>query len=105
MAMMSASGMATADELVESAFNTDTATRTSLVDVWIGSRLRIRRASRGMSQREFSKLLGIDQSDLAAFEAGAERIKANLLFRIAESLDVRPDYFFRGYVEEKAKAL
>ena len=103
--MMSTSVMPSVDELVQSAVNRDTATRTPLVDVWIGSRLRIGRASRGMSQREFSKLLGIDQGDLAAFEAGAERIKANLLFRIAESLDVRPDYFFRGYVEEKANAL
>ncbi len=49
--------------------------------------------------------MGIDQNDLAAFEAGAERINANLLFRIAKSLNVRPDYFFRGYVEEKSKAL
>jgi hypothetical protein len=35
-------------------------------------------------------------TNLAACEAGAKRINANLLFRIAKSLDVRPDYFFRG---------
>jgi DNA-binding transcriptional regulator YiaG len=102
---MSASVMATADELVRSAIDVNSATRTSLVDVWIGSRVRIRRTSLGMSRQEFSKRLGVDQHDLAAFENGAERIKANLLFRIAESLDVRPDYFFRGYVEEKPEAL
>jgi len=77
----------------------------SPVDVWIGTHVRIKRTSRGMTQQEFSKLLGIDQNDLAAFEAGAERINANLLFRIAESLDVRPDFFFLGYVEEKPKTL
>jgi transcriptional regulator with XRE-family HTH domain len=49
--------------------------------------------------------LDIDRNHMAAFEAGAERINANLLFRIAKSLDVGPDYFFRGYVEETPKAL
>ena len=101
--MMPASATAIADQLVQSAV--DSTSRTSLVDVWIGSRVRIKRTSLGMSQQEFSKRLSIDQNDLAAFEAGAERIKANLLFRIANSLDVQPDYFFRGYVEQKAKAL
>jgi transcriptional regulator with XRE-family HTH domain len=60
---------------------------------------------RGLTQQEFSELLDMDPNDLAAFEAGAKRINANLLFRIAKSLDVRPDYFFRGYVEEMPKAL
>jgi transcriptional regulator with XRE-family HTH domain len=49
--------------------------------------------------------LGIGRNHLAAFEAGTERINANLLFRIAMALDVRPDYFFRGYVEERPKAI
>jgi transcriptional regulator with XRE-family HTH domain len=97
--------MASADELVQSPINVDSATRISPVDMWIGSRVRIKRTSRGMSQHEFCKLMGIDRNRLAAFETGAERINANLLFRIATSLDVRPDHFFRGYVEEKPKAL
>ena len=102
--MMSTSVMPSVDELGKSAVNTDTATRTSLVDVWIGSRVRIKRTSLGMSRQEFSKRLGIDQIDLTAFETGAQRVNANLLFRIAKSLDVRPDYFFRGFVDEAPKA-
>ena len=97
--------VATADESVQSAINVDYTARTSLVDMWIGSRVRIKWTSRGMSQQVLSKLLDIDQNVLAAFEAGAESISAHLLFRIAKSLDVRPDYFFRGYVEEKPRAL
>ena len=93
--------MTTADELVQSAIDAGFHHATSPVDMWIGSRVRIKRTSRGMSQQEFCKLLGIGRNDLAAFEAGAKRINANLLFRIAKSLDVRPDYFFRGYVEGK----
>jgi DNA-binding XRE family transcriptional regulator len=101
---MSTWAMSTADELVQSESNVGSTTRMSSVDMWIGSRVRVKRTSRGMNQQEFSSLLGIDRSKLAAFEAGAERINANLLFRIAESLDVRPDDFFRGYAEEKPKA-
>jgi transcriptional regulator with XRE-family HTH domain len=101
---MSTRVMPTADKLVQSAINVDSTTRTP-VGMWIGSRVRVKRTSRGMSKEEFCKLLGIDRNDLAAFETGAERINANLLFRIAKSLDVRPDYFFRGYVEEEPKAL
>ena len=29
---------------------------------------------------------------------------ASLLFRIAEFMDVRPDYFFRGYTDQHWKA-
>ena len=97
--------MATADESVQSAIDEDSTPRTSPVDMWIGSRVRIKRTSRGMSQEEFCKLLGVSRNDLAAFEAGAKRINANLLFRAAKSLDVQPDYFFRGYVEEQSRAI
>jgi transcriptional regulator with XRE-family HTH domain len=96
--------MATADESGQSALDVDSP-RKSPVDRWIGSRVRIKRTSRGMSQQEFCKLLDVGRNDLAAFEAGAKRINANLLFRIAKSLDVPPDYFFRGYVEEQSKAI
>ena len=96
--------MATADESVQSAIDVDF-DRKSPVDRWVGSWVRIKRTSRGMAQQEFCKLLGMDGNDLAAFEAGAKRINANLLFRIAKSLDVPPDYFFRGYVEEQPIAI
>ena len=93
------------DNRVQPGSALDYSARASAVDMWIGSRVRMKRTSRGMSQQEFSKLLGIGRNDLAAFEAGAKRINANLLFRIAKSLDVRPDYFFRGYVEEKSEGV
>jgi transcriptional regulator with XRE-family HTH domain len=51
-----------------------------------------------------SELLNIDYDNLAAYEAGVERINAKLLFQTAKLLDVRPDYFFRGYTTEDWKA-
>jgi ribosome-binding protein aMBF1 (putative translation factor) len=77
--------------------------RASFIDMFIGSRVRIRRTSRGLTQQDLSKLLDIDCDNLAAYEAGVERINARVLFQIAKVLDVRPDYFFRGYSSEDWK--
>jgi hypothetical protein len=86
-----------ADELAQTAIDVESSGRVSPVDTWVGSRVRIKRTSRGISGQEFSTALSIDANDLAAFEAGEKRINASLLFRIAKLMDVRPDYFFRGY--------
>ena len=72
--------------------------------MFIGSRVYIKRTSRGMTRHEFSELLNIDYNNLAAFEVGVERINAKLLFQIAKLLDVRPDYFW-GYTTEYWKAV
>jgi DNA-binding transcriptional regulator YiaG len=86
-------------ELAKSATDVNSIRRVSRVDAWIGSRVRIKRASLGINEQEFSTSLSIDRNHLAAFEAGEKRINANLLFRIAKLMDVRPDYFFRGYTD------
>jgi ribosome-binding protein aMBF1 (putative translation factor) len=86
-----------ADDLAQSAIDGNSTGRVSPVDAWVGSRVRIKRTSRGISKQEFSTSLSIEGNDLDAFEAGKKRINANLLFRIAKLMDVRPDYFFRGY--------
>jgi ribosome-binding protein aMBF1 (putative translation factor) len=86
-------------ELAKSATDVNSFRRVSPLDAWIGSRVRIKRTSRGISEQEFSRSLSIKGNDLAAFEAGEKRIHANLLFRIAKLMDVRPDYFFRGYAD------
>jgi ribosome-binding protein aMBF1 (putative translation factor) len=86
-------------ELAKSATDVNSIRRVSRLDAWIGSRVRIKRTSRGISEQEFSMSLNIDGNDLAAFEAGEKRINANLLFRIAKLMDVRPAYFFRGYTD------
>jgi ribosome-binding protein aMBF1 (putative translation factor) len=84
-------------ELAKSATDLNSIRRVSPVDAWIGSRVRIKRTSRGISEQEFSKSLSIKGNDLAAFEAGEKRINAELLFRISKLMDVCPGYFFQGY--------
>lgn len=72
---------------------------TNPSNVWIGSRLRAKRISRGMTQQELSQRLGCHCTDLNAHEAGTKRVSANLLLRIANLLEVHPSYFFQGYTE------
>jgi DNA-binding transcriptional regulator YiaG len=88
-----------ADDMDQFAIDVNSSGRVSPVDTWIGGRVRIKRTSRGISRQEFSTALSIDGNDLAAFEAGEKRVNASLLFRIAKLMDVRPDYFFRGYTD------
>jgi transcriptional regulator with XRE-family HTH domain len=99
---VSTSAISTLLELVQSvAAGADTVPSDNAL---IGGRVRLRRVSRGISQQELSRQLEIKSDDLAAYEAGETRINANLLFRIAKLLDVRPDFFFRASSEEDAKA-
>ena len=86
-------------ELAKSATEVNSIRRVSPVDAWIGSRVRIKRTSRGISEQGFSRSLSIKGNDLAAFEAGEKRTNANLLFGIAKLMDARPAYFFRGYTD------
>jgi ribosome-binding protein aMBF1 (putative translation factor) len=67
----------------------------------VGTRLRIKRTSRGISQQKLSEQLGINFDDVNAYEEGVKRVGANVLLRIAGLMDVRPDYFFQDYTEEE----
>ena len=93
----------TADAFAESRDGGDATTiapnSTNSIDTWIGSRLRTRRTSRGITQPDLSQQLAVDCKDINAFEAGEKRINAKLLLRIAHLLEVGPGYFFQGYTE------
>jgi transcriptional regulator with XRE-family HTH domain len=102
---MSTVANSTAGELVRPEIAVGVTTRVSSIDMFIASRVRVRRTSRGMTQRDLSEQLDIDCDNLAACEAGVKRINATLLFQIAKLLDVRPDYFFRGYTKEDWKTV
>jgi DNA-binding Xre family transcriptional regulator len=90
-----------ADPLVQALCNNDLESASwnsrSPSNLRIGNRLRTRRISYGISKKELSAQLGIDQDNLDLYETGAKRVNARLLLRIAKLLDVRPDYFFQDY--------
>jgi transcriptional regulator with XRE-family HTH domain len=75
------------------------------VDIYVGSRLRVKRTQSQLTERELSEKLRIDPNDVHAYEGGAKRISAKLLLRIAKLLNVRPSYFFGGYTAGELNGL
>ena len=66
------------------------------VDVQVGSRLRLRRMSLGISQEKLGEHLGITFQQIQKYEKGTNRISASRLQRISEVLSVPITYLFEG---------
>lgn len=66
------------------------------VDVYVGSRLRLRRTVLGLSQEKLGDAVGLTFQQIQKYEKGANRIGASRLFQFARALDVPPAFFFEG---------
>ena len=69
------------------------------IDVYVGSRLRQRRVSLGMSQTELADRIGLTFQQLQKYETGANRVSASTLWRAADAIDVPVTYFFDGLAD------
>ncbi len=70
------------------------------IDVHVGSRVRLRRMSLGMSQERLGRHLGLTFQQVQKYEKGVNRIGASRLYAIARVLDAPVQFFF----EEMPKA-
>ena len=66
----------------------------NLVDTYVGSRIRHRRKTLGLSQEKLGEALGITFQQVQKYEKGINRIGASRLLEIAECLNVPISYFF-----------
>lgn len=66
------------------------------VDAFVGSRVRIRRMTLGISQEQLGAALGLTFQQVQKYEKGQNRIGAGRLFRIAQILSVPVQYFYDG---------
>jgi transcriptional regulator with XRE-family HTH domain len=66
------------------------------VDRHVGSRLRARRLSLGISQEKLGKSVGLTFQQIQKYEKGTNRVGASRLMQFAIILDVPPKYFFDG---------
>jgi transcriptional regulator with XRE-family HTH domain len=66
------------------------------IDKHIGSRVRARRITLGMSQEKLAEALGITFQQVQKYEKGTNRVGASRLLHIAGILDVRIEFFFEG---------
>jgi transcriptional regulator with XRE-family HTH domain len=75
---------------------------TSLIDKEIGSRVRMRRMTMGMSQEKLGEMLGLTFQQVQKYEKGTNRISVGRLVDIANILGVGIDFFFNGIKSKRA---
>ena len=64
------------------------------VDVYVGTRMRLRRTQIGMSQETLARILGVTYQQIQKYEKAINRIGASRLFEISRALDTNIAYFF-----------
>ncbi|WP_207462883.1 helix-turn-helix transcriptional regulator [Azospirillum sp. SYSU D00513] len=64
------------------------------VDVYVGSRIRIRRTLMALSQTTLAKSVGLTFQQIQKYERGANRVSASMLWQFSQALDVPISYFF-----------
>ena len=67
------------------------------VDIYVGSRVRVRRTVLGFSQEKLADQLGITFQQVQKYENGSNRIGSSRLYAIARILKVPISYMFDGY--------
>ncbi|HZH11569.1 MAG TPA: helix-turn-helix transcriptional regulator [Microvirga sp.] len=77
---------------------------TSLIDKEIGTRVRMRRVSIGMSQEKLGEMLGLTFQQVQKYEKGMNRISVGRLVDIAKILGVDIHFFFNGIKSGKAES-
>lgn len=64
------------------------------IDIHVGSRVRVRRVLRGLSQEKLADRLGLTFQQVQKYEKGTNRIGASRLQEISQILEVPVSFFF-----------
>lgn len=75
----------------------------SSADQLIGLRIRERRNMLGLTQLQFSQLLGVTNQQVHKYERGINSISAGQLYEIASGSSTPIAYFFEGLEKEDTK--
>ncbi|MEZ5774893.1 MAG: helix-turn-helix transcriptional regulator [Hyphomicrobiaceae bacterium] len=68
--------------------------RANPIDVYVGSRIRLRRMLIGMSQERLGELMGLTFQQIQKYEKGVNRVGASRLHRLSGILQVPVQFFF-----------
>jgi transcriptional regulator with XRE-family HTH domain len=74
------------------------------IDVHVGARIRLRRITRGLTQSDLARRVGISFQSVQKYERGENRVSASRLHEFAEALGVGEQYFFDGLTPDGATA-
>ncbi|KFG68120.1 helix-turn-helix transcriptional regulator [Microvirga sp. BSC39] len=77
---------------------------TGSIDKEVGSRVRMRRMSIGMSQEKLGDMLGLTFQQVQKYEKGMNRISVARLIEIAKILGVDIHFFLDGVTSAKSTA-
>lgn len=66
------------------------------VDMYVGSRVRLRRTLLGMSQEKLGETVSLTFQQIQKYERGANRIGASRLYQLSQVLDVPVQFFYDG---------
>lgn len=69
------------------------------IDIYVGTRLKVRRNELGLSQDKVGKMTGVTFQQIQKYEKGANRIGASRLYELAKILGVPIGYFFEYFDE------
>lgn len=72
------------------------------IDVHVGSRVRMQRTLRGMTQHVLGDAIGLTFQQIQKYERGTNRIGSSRLFQISQFLDVPISFFFDDMPSEIA---
>lgn len=67
----------------------------------IGERIKQRRESLGLTQRELSERLFVKRETINQWESGTRQIKGDDIARLADTLETTCDYILRGVETEQ----
>jgi transcriptional regulator with XRE-family HTH domain len=71
-----------------------TGKRPNPTDIYVGSRIRMRRKMLGLSQEKLGEKLGITFQQIQKYEKGTNRVGASRLQAMSDALEVPVAYFF-----------
>jgi len=63
----------------------------------IGEKIRKLRLTKGFSQKDLAKYVGVTYQQIQNYEKGKSKIPVDRLIRIAEALEVSLDYFLKEF--------
>lgn len=71
-------------------------------DIHVGTRIRMRRIERKISQSELGDALGVSFQQVQKYEKGVNRVGAGRLQQIATALECTTNFFFEGMPGKQA---